>query len=243
MDEILQELLGLQGVGAAMVLDAGGQLAGHRGQAVYDRAFCEQLAAPLRRSVDAVALHQQDWEFVLAQFADGKLLLRSIATTAGTHVLVLVADATLNPSFATVAIRVAAAKLRKAIEGGAASSQLASAGRAAPAGAVPPPLPPQAAADSQPLPGAAWSQGSSSVRLSRVQVADPASAALLTRFTKELARHVGPMAKVYVEEAVQKVCPSAPFSLAFAGKLVEELSGQIEDADDRAQFRKAIAKV
>ena len=37
MDTILQELLDLAGVGAAMVFDGTGHLAGHRGRAVYDR--------------------------------------------------------------------------------------------------------------------------------------------------------------------------------------------------------------
>jgi hypothetical protein len=149
-----------------------------------------------------------------------------------------------------VAIRVAANKLKRAIDGGQGSSQLTPPQKMATTShlpsqlAGPPPLPPQPAADSQPLTGSgvSWSQGSSSIGLSRVTVADPASGALLSRCAKELARHVGPMAKVYVEEAVRRVCPGAPFSIAFAGKLIEDLSGQIEDADDRAQFRKAIAK-
>jgi len=250
MDDLLQELLSLAGVGAAMVFDGTGRLVGHRGHAVYDRAFCEQLAAPLTRTVDAVNLHQEDWELVTAQFADGKLVLRNLATTAGPHVLVLVTDSTLNPSFATVAIRVAANKLKRAIDGGQGSSQLtppqrmASTSRLPTQPPSPPPLPPPAASDSQPLSGSgvSWSQGSSSIGLSKVAVADPASGALLSRCAKELAKHVGPMAKVYVEEAVRRVCPGAPFSIAFAGKLIEDLSGQIEDGDDRAQFRKAIAK-
>jgi hypothetical protein len=157
-------------------------------------------------------------------------------------VLAVIADATLNPSFATVAIRVAANKLRKALEGGSASQTMAP----APAGSSPPPagIPP-APADSRPelaTSGVSWSKTGSSVGLSRIAVADPASGAFLSRCAKELARHVGPMAKVYVEEAVRRVSPDVPFSLAAAGKLLEDLSGQIEDADDRAQFRKALAK-
>jgi hypothetical protein len=35
------------------------------------------------------------------------------------------------------------------------------------------------------------------------------------------------------------VSPDAPFALASARPLVEDLAGQIEDPKDRAQFRKA----
>ena len=89
----------------------------------------------------------------------------------------------------------------------------------------------------------AFRSQTSSVGLSRVPVADPASSAFLTRAAKELARHVGPMAKVYVEEGVRRVCPDAPFSLAAAARLIEDLAGQIEDGADRAQFRKAVERI
>jgi hypothetical protein len=90
--------------------------------------------------------------------------------------------------------------------------------------------------------GVAWSRSGSSVGLSGITVADPASGAWLSRCSKELARHVGPMAKVYVEEAVRKICPDGMFALASAPKVVEELASQIEDTDDRAGFKKALAK-
>jgi hypothetical protein len=80
------------------------------------------------------------------------------------------------------------------------------------------------------------------VGLSRVAVANPASAAFLGRCAKQLARHVGPIAKVYVEESVRRVCPDAPFSLSSAGPLVIDLSAQIEDPADRADFCKALEK-
>jgi hypothetical protein len=81
--------------------------------------------------------------------------------------------------------------------------------------------------------------GSSSGTVSGVSVADPASGSFLSRCAKELARHVGPISKVYVQEAVRRVVPDAPFSLARARELVDDLAGQIEDPDDRAAFRKA----
>lgn len=242
METILEGILEVPGVTAVLVVDGQGGLVAHRGRAVYDRALCEQLASKVGKVIDAVQLQQEDWDAVSAQYSDGKLLVRNLGGEAGrTHVLGIVADATLNPSFATVAIRVAANKLRKALSGGASSSS--SLGSVS---SAPPPVPAAAstpASDSGVLgsSGLSWSKGSSA-GISRVQAADPASAAFLGRCAKELARHVGPMAKVYVEEGVRRVAGDQPFAMAHAPKLLDDLSGQIEDPDDRAQFRKAMQK-
>jgi hypothetical protein len=45
-----------------------------------------------------------------------------------------------------------------------------------------------------------------------------------------------------VEEAVRRVAPDAPFSTAQAKALVDDLAAQIEDADDRGKFLKALSK-
>jgi len=258
METILQGLMELGGVSATMVLDARGALVGHRAHAVYDRATCEQVGGTLMKAIESLQLQQEDWDTITAQFADGKILLRKLGAGAGKHVLAVVADATLNASFATVALRVAANKLRSAIEGG--GSQAASGAHPAHGSGVQPggsaPLSRSAAssslltpADSRPVlanSGLSWTKssnvGSQAGAISGVSAADPASSAFLVRAAKELAKHVGPMAKVYVQEAVRRVSPDAPFALALSGALLEDLAGQIEDADDRAQFRKALAK-
>jgi hypothetical protein len=49
------------------------------------------------------------------------------------------------------------------------------------------------------------------------------------------------MAKVYVEEAVRRVSPDAPFSVSLGAKFLDDLAGQIEDNDDRTRFRQALA--
>ena len=269
METILQAVLDVGGVSAALMFDPGGRLICHRGHTIYDRALCEQLSGTLVKAIDTVELQQEDWDTISARYADGKLLLRKVdGGPAGRHVLAVVADTTLNASFATVAIRVAANKLKKALWGGGGSSVLSS-----PPAASPPPLPgasahvavssqvagsSPAAGSSPHLPpppvakpgdskvlassGLSWSQ-SSSIGLSRVAVADPASSAFLTKVAKGLARYVGPMAKVYVEEGVRRVTPEAPFALPCASKLVEDLTGQIEDVEDREAFRKAFAKI
>ena len=264
METILQEILDIAGVGAALVFDGGGRLVAHRGRAVYDRALCEQVSALLVKAVDSVQLQQEDWDSITALFADGRLLLRNLGAGGGTpRVLAVVADATLNASFATVAIRVAAGKLKRAIDGGGNASSMApapaasspgasGASGAAPAAALgasratPPPLPTPApaAADSRPGlagSGLAWSK-ISSVGLSSVSVADPASAAFLTRASRELARYVGPISKVFVEEAVRRISSDAPFSLPLGRALVDELAAQVEDPKDRALFVQALGK-
>ena len=239
MEAILQTLMDLPGVTAAMVFDSTGQLLGHRGHSIYDRALCEQVSGALVRAIDAVQLQQEDWETLSAQFQDGKLLLRRIGASGGrTQVLAVVADGTLNPSFAAVGLRVAAGKLRKLLEGGGASSSLLGSSPGGPAASPSP-------ADSRPVlanSGLSWSKTSSSIGLSKVQVSDPAAGAFLGRCAKALAYTVGPIAKVYVEEAVRRVSPEVPFSMAGAVALVEDLAAQIEDEADRKQFKAAMAK-
>lgn len=246
MDTILQGLLELSGVSATLLFDGTGRLVGHRGHAVYDRSLCEQVSATLVKATDAVQLQQRDWEWITAQFADGKLLLRNLGATRDgrTHVLGLVAGASLNASFATVALRVAAAKLRKALEDGGSTGPGSSSAMDLAAAAHPPTAassshPP---GDSRPVlasSGLSWSK-ISSVGLSRVSIADPAAGAFLSRCAKELARHVGPISKVYVEEAVRRVSPETPFALSSGGALVEDLAGQIEDPEDRSKFLSAL---
>jgi hypothetical protein len=252
METILQGLMDLGGVRATLLLDGGGHLVAHRGQAVYDRAVCEHVGATVVKAIESIQLQQEDWETITAQFADGRILVRRVGAAAARHVLAVVADATLNASFATVALRVAANKARSVLEGGAhpGGTQPPAAGSQPALGA--------AAASSSVLPGSdsrpslantglSWARSGTgsqagaagSGALSGVAAADPASAAFLARCAKELARHVGPMSKVYVQEAVRRVSPEAPFALSAARPLVDDLSGQIEDPNDRAQFRKA----
>jgi len=250
MDAILQGLMELAGVRAAMVLDGSGQIVAHRGQAVYDRGVCEQVGGTVTKAIESIQLQQEDWETITAQYADGRIVVRKVAGTAAAarHVLAVVADQTLNASFATVALRVAANKVKAAVEGG--SSQVPASGSQ--------PLPPSGSSaahpgDSRPVlassglswakpsgPGSSAAGAGSSAALSGVAVADPASSAFLSRCVKELARHVGPIARVYVQEGVRRVSPDAPFSAALFRPLVDDLSGQIEDPKDRALFRRAL---
>lgn len=258
METILQGLMELVGARATMVLDGSGRVVAHLGHAVYDRGLCDQMGGTVTKAIESIQLQQEDWDTITAHFADGRILLRRVGRAGGSkHVLAIVADATLNASFATVALRVAANKIRTEVESGGSpagtgSQPPALGSQALASGAARPPPPPSASssvagpADSRPVlanTGLSWSKssnaGSSSGGLSSIVVTDPASSAFLSRCAKELARHVGPMSKVYVQEAVRRVCPDAPFSASLGRQLVDDLAGQIEDAGDRAQFRKA----
>jgi hypothetical protein len=77
---------------------------------------------------------------------------------------------------------------------------------------------------------------------SGVHVADAASSEFLTACTKALARCVGPMAKLYVKEGVQKICPNRPFSRDSGTELIAELVKHISNPNDAAQFRAHIQK-
>jgi predicted regulator of Ras-like GTPase activity (Roadblock/LC7/MglB family) len=249
METVLHGLMELAGVRATMVLDPTGKIVAWRGNAVYDRASCERVGGVVTKAIESVQLQQEDWETISAQFANGRILVRRVSSAGGLrHVLALVADPTLNASFATVALRVAATKVRAVVEGGSHPPGGSGASAGPPASGSSPGLP----SDSRPNlanTGLSWNKSSSlgsqpgagsSSSLSGVAVADPAAAEFLGRCVKELARHVGPISKVYVQEAVRRVSPEAPFALAAARPLVDDLSGQIEDPKDRAQFRRGV---
>lgn len=258
METSLQSLLDLAGVNAVMVYDGAGRLVAQRGKAVYDRALCEQVGGAIAKAVDSIQLQHEDWEVVTARFGDGTVILRNLGEVAGaSYVLAVVADATLNPAFAAVAIRVAGTKLRKLLGGAASMAALptslgSSVGPPGPGGSQLGgrgpgssqvfPAAGHPAAGSRPVlasSGLSWSRTGGSA-FSAVAAADPAAGDLLVRCSKELARHVGPMAKVYVEEAVRRICPDSTFTLAQGPALLEELAGQIEDPADRAGFVKAV---
>jgi hypothetical protein len=244
METILQGLLDMPGVNAAVLFDGSGRLLAHRGRSVYDRALCEQVGGPLARAIDSLQLQHDDWDSASAQFADGLLLLRRLATTsAGPCVLALVTDATLNPAFATVAIRVSSAKLKKVLDGGGSSS-VVGADQGSSVGTLPGPGGSQA---SPPATGSRPGLASSGLSWSRtgtgaVQAADQPSSAYLSACARELARHVGPMSKIFVEEAVRKVCPDIPFSLAASRALADELATRVEDEADRQAFLASLKK-
>jgi len=155
----------------------------------------------------------------------------------------VIADSTLNVAFLGVALRVAASKLITELEAGPSPAPThsqpiplaASSNTSSKIPIVEPPRPEIAKT------GLSWSgSGSGSgVGASDVGVLDPASSAFLSACTKALAASIGPMAKVFVKEAVRKLCGERPFSRADGPALLAHLAAAIEDTDDRAMFQRA----
>ncbi len=253
MDSILKALHELSGVSATLVFDVGGKVVARGGRAAQDPALVEQVAGTLVKAVDSIQLQHADWDAISAQYADGRLLLRNLGFMGGTsYLLALISDSTLNVSFAAVAMRVAANKLKRALEGGGSAAVPFGAqsmspsllrGVNAPATAGAPALPSEAnpvLANS----GLSWSRvGSSGIGLSAIAVADSAASNFLTRCSKELARFVGPMAKVFIKEGVRRISPDAPFALSLAPRLVADLSNHISDPSGKTSFTRALSKV
>lgn len=258
METILKGLRDLEGVNGAFLADASGQIYAYNAESIYDAKLLGQVSKSIATAIDSVKLLQDDWDTITAQFSDGRLVLRSVPAGsrkgAAPLTLALIADSRLNPSFATVAIRVALGRIKSlADENGLAP--LAAMSAAAPARNVPPvesntTVPALKQSHSTVAPevatsGLSWSGfgGSSSMAGSGVSVADAASSAALSACTKCLAKAVGPMAKVFVKEAVRKIAPGQPFAKAMLPDLVEELEKHIEDRDDAREFRKAVTKI
>jgi predicted regulator of Ras-like GTPase activity (Roadblock/LC7/MglB family) len=267
MEEILQTIHDLEGVNGAIVVGGAGQLLGYKAHAVYDANLLQQMGKFVVGAVDSVKLIQEDWSAITAQFAEGKLLIRNLSggdpTSAHTAILAVVADTRLNLSFAGVAVRVAVSKLKALLEGGgvlapATNRHSSFEAQAATASQLHSGVPPvtsglmAGASSGGGRPGSAevatsglsWSglAGSSAMNSSSVHVTDAASSEFLTACTKALAKCVGPMAKLYVKEGVQKVCPDRPFSRDNGNELVAELVKHISNPNDAAQFRAHIQK-
>jgi predicted regulator of Ras-like GTPase activity (Roadblock/LC7/MglB family) len=242
LEPILQSLREVEGVQGAMIVDPGAAVVAHRAHTIYDLSVLQQVARAVVSSVDSVQLIQDDWDMLTAHFGDGKLLLRSLRLTGARprrYVLAVIADSTLNVAFLGVALRVAAGKLLAELEAApppsasaAAPAMASGSGRGQVAEAPRPELAKT---------GLSWSGTStgSGVGSSDVGVIDPASSTFLSACTKALAASIGPMAKVFVKEAVRKVCGERPFSRSDGPALLSHLSAAIEDRDDRAVFQRA----
>lgn len=244
LEPILQGLRDVEGVQGAMIVDPSATVIAHRAHSIYDLSVLQQVARSVVNSVDSVQLVQDDWDIMTAHFGDGKLLLRSLRIAGArprSYILAVIADSTLNVAFLGVALRVAAAKLIAELESGppaVGSSPIPIANSNSSTGRIPviDPSRPELART-----GLSWSGVStgSGVGGSDVGVSDSASSTFLSACTKALAASVGPMAKVFVKEAVRKVCGERPFSRADGAALLAHLAAAIEDPDDRATFQRA----
>lgn len=254
LEPILQGLRDVEGVQGALVVDPAASVVAFHAHAIYDAQVLQQVARAVTNSVDSIQLVQDDWDMLNAHFGDGQLVLRSLRTSGERprrYVLAVIADATLNVAFLGVALRVAAGKLVAELEAAGSGSAIPVAISGG-TGRFPRVEPSQPLARS----GMSWSgdtnsgiipayqppsPGSSGIIAggSEVQVVDSASTAFLAGATKALAASVGPMAKVFVKEAVREVCGDRPFSRGEGAVLLAHLSALIDDPDDRAAFQRA----
>src|SRR5512141_1077102 len=125
MKRILQGLHTVEGVQGAMVLESDGRIIAHQAHSLYDNELLERVGQIVANTVDSIQVLHDDWDMLTASLDDGQLILKSIklgGAAAGRNViLVLIAENRLNASFASVAIRVAATKLRTMLEQGQAA--------------------------------------------------------------------------------------------------------------------------
>jgi predicted regulator of Ras-like GTPase activity (Roadblock/LC7/MglB family) len=259
MDAILQTLQDMEGVNGALIADRSGQLVAYRAHAVYDSALLSQVSRAVVTAIDSVKLMQHDWESVTVQFAEGKLLIRSLAAGQPGKVpeltLSVIADMRLNVSFAGVALRVAVAKLKAIFEAGTplpdlsqalapakgpASSGFSNGARAATPSPAAVAMAPRTSNPEFSASNLNWSGfGGSSPSSSGIAALDAASSAALSACTKALARSVGPMAKRYVKDTLGRICSDRPFSKDMLPALVAELEKYLEDPAHTTDFRKA----
>lgn len=268
MQTILKGLRDLEGVNGTFLADTSGTVLAFNAASVYDASLLTQVSRAVANAIDSVKLIHEDWDTITTQFSEGRLLIRNIPTAgrkgAVPLTLSLIADSRLNPAFATVAVRVAISKIKAMADanGGVLSMPTV----AVPNNSIVTPQQAMAATSPGIFPGATgtatvsassiavpvvagsglnWSGfgGSSTLAASGVAVADAASSAVLTTCTKYLAKAVGPMAKIFVKEAVRKISSGQPFSKSMLAALVTELEKEIEDQSDAADFRKNAAKL
>jgi predicted regulator of Ras-like GTPase activity (Roadblock/LC7/MglB family) len=259
LEDILSPLHEVPGVQATLVVDSGGTILAHRSHAIYDLALLAQVGRSIVGATDSMQVVHEDWESITASFADGKVLIRNLRPAVRperTVMLAVIADGQLNRSFAGVAIRVAAGKLKAELEAPSAPAHAHGSGPAPAPVAVPhvatgaraavrPPSPSTSAAALPSAPpradlaqsGLSWSVSVAGSSASGVAVQDAASSAYLQACTKALSATVGPMAKVFVKEAVRRICPERAFSRDDGARLVMELAKHIDDTDDLLEFQ------
>ena len=263
MKRILQAIHAVDGVQGSLVVDANGQILAYQAHAIYDGDLIALVGQTIVSTADSVRLLYEDWETLSANFAEGTVIMRSIRPSvegvSRTVILGIIGDNHLNPSFAGVAMRVAATKLKSRLESPDAADQVGSnpnpmesnpraqglhAGGVSTSMATPPPVPntpPPRAANDLASSGVSWSGLGSTAKVGGdLGMADPESTAFLGATTKALSATVGPMAKVYVKESVRRLCGDRLFSRTQWDALIADVGKQIQDPSAAAQFQKTM---
>lgn len=266
MKKTLDDLCSMEGLNAAFVCTNEGELVEFIAPRVYDAETLCVAASFAARAIESISVQHSEWDSIVASFKDGKLLFIGLDN----YLLCVVSELSAATPFLNVAIKVAKNKLKSRLNGssigmtstGAYSSQfvpepstdrnhLTSSQSGFSREMISSTIQ-QAYVNTAKAPSASsfgggssellWSgMGASGMQSSTVSVADATSSQTLTKISEALAEIVGPMAKVFVKEAVQKICPTEPFSMNHLPTLLNELEKEhITEKQEIKQFRDSI---
>ncbi len=216
MEDIFDNLVELEGVRGAFLFDRKGRFEGGKVHQIYDQSILSNAIGPIMNAIDSMSVQYGDLANLSVHFSEGKLVLRRVGKW---HILAVIADATINSAFANIAINVAEKKLSAAIE----------------KGELPKPSPVTATttqAPVAPVPGSM--QGGARQAASQNQ----ATREFLDRCTKALAQSVGPIAKLFVQEASNRF--SAGLTRSDIPAFLELLEQKIDSAVDKQKFRQML---
>jgi predicted regulator of Ras-like GTPase activity (Roadblock/LC7/MglB family) len=266
MKRILQAIHGVDGVQGTLVIDGNGQVLASQAHAIYDDTLIEEFGRAVAGAVDAARLLDEDWDTLSAVFVEGFVILRNlkpggVAAKRGA-ILGVIGDSRLSLSFAGVAMRVAALKLKEQLES------------PAPQVPIPNPIPkessrPQSVRQTQNSaaivthppksssgksgPGSSsriavlglnldqlrdqCGLGSSAKVTNNISDTDAETTAFLEATTTALSGIVGATAQQLFDEAVRKVCPDGPLARHQWEALIVELSARIPDRVQASLFQ------
>lgn len=246
METILRNLNEVEGVQGAFVFDPQGALLGYYAHVVFDADLLAETSKTMARVISSYELQDPGWDEITARFVDGCIVVRRLESA---H-LGVIADQRLDGNFAKVAIRVAIQKIKKHLSGAGSNSigPGAHSGSQAAAGSHSSAMGPQGTSSvglgsGLNSPGLTWSGSigsGSTASNTQVLVATQEASAALTRCTKALAKAVGPIARVLVRKAAQRLTEGEPFTESMLPQLVAELSKQIAEQDERQEFRQSV---
>lgn len=260
MKKALDDLCTMEGINGVFVCTIEGELVAFSAPHVYDAETFAIASTTAAQAAESISVQHANWDTLIANFRDGKLIFIQMEK----YLLCVITDLNTNVPFLNVAIKVAKNKIKRKLEGIEAgmssvaalseskfSSQFGSAPATFPQGMHSSTMHsvPQSPRSTIGEPmvdvgsGFSWSGMStgSGGQSSVVSVIDEAASKMLTRVSDALAEIVGPMAKVFVKEAVQKICPTEPFSMNHLMRLLRELESEhITDKLELKLFREKL---
>jgi predicted regulator of Ras-like GTPase activity (Roadblock/LC7/MglB family) len=223
MESILESLLELEGVRGSFIIGAKGQITHRKTHPIYDQSMLQKASTSVERCLDSLEVQHGEWDSVVVHFSEGKLLLRNL----GSLTLAIICDGGTNLAFANVAINVATKKLKQAIASGQLDANAPpQRSGAEQVGSLP-------SMDSLSLSGSGLGASGSKPAVAL----DQGSTEFLPRCTKALSKAVGPMAKIFVKEAVRNLAKGGRFTADHIPQLVKMLEEKIESPQARVEFR------